>query len=156
MVKYIDMSEKTIATNKKAYHEYFIEETYEAGIELVGSEVKSIRMGAVNLKDSYAAVKNGELVLIGAHISPYEKGSFFNPDPRRTRRLLMHKKEIVRLKSKIEQKGYTLVVTKLYFKDALVKAEVALAKGKELYDKRQSLKEKQVKRDVARAMSQWK
>ena len=156
MVKYIDMSEKTIATNKKAYHEYFIEETYEAGIELVGSEVKSIRMGAVNLKDSYAAVKNGELILIGAHISPYEKGSFFNPDPRRSRRLLMHKKEIVRLKSKIEQKGYTLVVTKLYFKDALVKAEVALAKGKELYDKRQSLKEKQVKRDVARAMSQWK
>lgn len=156
MVKYIDMKERTIASNKKAYHDYFIEETFEAGIELVGSEVKSVRMGAVNLKDSYAAVKNGELVLVGAHISPYAKGSYFNPDPRRTRRLLMHKKEIVRLKSKVEQKGYTLVVTRLYFKDALVKAEVALAKGKELYDKRQALKEKQVKRDVARAISKWK
>lgn len=150
------MSEKTVATNKKAYHEYFIEETFEAGIELVGSEVKSVRMGSVNLKDSYATVKNGELLLVGAHISPYEKGSYFNPDPRRARRLLMHKKEIVRLKSKIEQKGYTLVVTRLYFKNALVKAEVALAKGKELYDKRKTLKEKQVKRDVARAMSEWR
>ena len=150
------MSEKTVATNKKAYHDYFIEETYEAGIELVGSEVKSIRKGAVNLKDSYAAVKDGELYLYNAHISPYEKGSFFNPDPRRRRRLLMHKKEITRLKSKTEQKGYTLVVTKLYFKDSLVKAEVALAKGKELYDKRKTLKEKQIKRDVARALNGWR
>ncbi len=150
------MSEKTVATNKKAYHDYFIEETYEAGIELVGSEVKSIRKGAVNLKDSYAAVKDGELYLYNAHISPYEKGSFFNPDPRRRRRLLMHKKEITRLKSKTEQKGYTLVVTRLYFKDSLVKAEVALAKGKELYDKRKTLKEKQIKRDVARALNGWR
>ncbi len=147
------MSEKVVATNKKAYHEYFIEETFEAGIELVGSEVKSIRKGAVNLKDSYAAVKDGELILYNAHISPYEKGSFFNPDPRRKRRLLMHKKEIVRLKSKTEQKGYTLVVTKIYFKNALVKAEVALAKGKELFDKRKTLKEKQIKRDVERALN---
>ena len=150
------MSEKTVATNKKAYHDYFIEETYEAGIELVGSEVKSIRKGAVNLKDSYAAVKDGELYLYNAHISPYEKGSFFNPDPRRRRRLLIHKKEITRLKSKTEQKGYTLVVTRLYFKDSLVKAEVALAKGKELYDKRKTLKEKQIKRDVARALNGWR
>ena len=150
------MSEKTVATNKKAYHDYFIEESYEAGIELVGSEVKSIRKGAVNLKDSYAAVKDGELYLYNAHISPYEKGSFFNPDPRRRRRLLMHKKEITRLKSKTEQKGYTLVVTRLYFKDSLVKAEVALAKGKELYDKRKTLKEKQIKRDVARALNGWR
>lgn len=150
------MSEKTVATNKKAYHDYFIEETYEAGIELVGSEVKSIRKGAVNLKDSYAAVKDGELYLYNAHVSPYEKGSFFNPDPRRRRRLLMHKKEITRLKSKTEQKGYTLVVTRLYFKDSLVKAEVALAKGKELYDKRKTLKEKQIKRDVARALNGWR
>ena len=147
------MSEKVVATNKKAYHDYFIEETFEAGIELVGSEVKSIRKGAVNLKDSYAAVKDGELILYNAHISPYEKGSFFNPDPRRKRRLLMHKKEIVRLKSKTEQKGYTLVVTKIYFKNALVKAEVALAKGKELFDKRKTLKEKQIKRDVERALN---
>ena len=153
MVKYIDMSEKTIATNKKAYHDYFIEETYEAGIELVGSEVKSIRSGAINLKDSYAAVKNGELLLYNAHISPYAKGSFFNPDPRRPRRLLMHKREIVRLKSKTEQKGYTLVVTRVYFKNALVKAEVGLAKGKELYDKRKTLKEKQIKRDVERELN---
>ena len=136
------MNGKIIATNKKAYHDYFIEETFEAGIELVGSEVKSIRMGAVNLKDSFATVKNGELILTNAHISPYEKGSYFNPEPRRDRRLLMHKKEIIRLKSKVEQKGYTLVVTKIYFKNALVKAEVALARGKELFDKRRSLKEK--------------
>lgn len=155
MIKLKNMSIKVVATNKKAYHEYFIEETYEAGIELVGSEVKSIRKGALNLKDSYAIVKNGELFLMNAHISPYEKGSFFNPDARRTRRLLMHKKEIVRLKSKVEQKGYTLVVTKIYFKDALVKAEVALAKGKELYDKRRTLKEKQQKRDTMRALASY-
>ena len=150
------MSEKTVATNRKAYHDYFIEETFEAGIELVGSAVKSVRGGAVNLKDSYAAVKDGELILFNAFISPYEKGSFFNPDPRRKRRLLMHKKEIVRLKTKTEQKGYTLIVTRIYFKNALVKAEVALAKGKELYDKRKTLKEKQVKRDVERALNGWR
>lgn len=148
------MNGKIIATNKKAYHDYFIEETFEAGIELVGSEVKSIRMGAVNLKDSFATVKNGELILTNAHISPYEKGSYFNPEPRRDRRLLMHKKEIIRLKSKVEQKGYTLVVTKIYFKNALVKAEVALARGKELFDKRRSLKEKQQERDIRRALSE--
>lgn len=148
------MNGKIIATNKKAYHDYFIEETFEAGIELVGSEVKSIRQGAVNLKDSYATVKNGELILTNAHISPYEKGSYFNPEPRRDRRLLMHKKEIIRLKSKVEQKGYTLVVTKIYFKNALVKAEVALARGKELFDKRRALKEKQQERDIRRALSE--
>ena len=148
------MNGKIIATNKKAYHDYFIEETFEAGIELVGSEVKSIRMGAVNLKDSFATVKNGELILTNAHISPYEKGSYFNPEPRRDRRLLMHKKEIIRLKSKVEQKVYTLVVTKIYFKNALVKAEVALARGKELFDKRRSLKEKQQERDIRRALSE--
>ena len=148
------MNGKIIATNKKAYHDYFIEETFEAGIELVGSEVKSIRQGAVNLKDSYATLKNGELILTNAHISPYEKGSYFNPEPRRDRRLLMHKKEIIRLKSKVEQKGYTLVVTKIYFKNALVKAEVALARGKELFDKRRALKEKQQERDIRRALSE--
>ena len=145
---------KIVAKNSKAFHDYFIEETFEAGIELVGSEVKSIRQGAVNLKDSYATVKNGELILTNAHISPYEKGSYFNPEPRRDRRLLMHKKEIIRLKSKVEQKGYTLVVTKIYFKNALVKVEVALARGKELFDKRRALKEKQQERDIRRALSE--
>ena len=146
-------TEKVIATNKKAYHDFFIEDTFEAGIELVGSEVKSLRNGGVNLKDSFAIIKNGELYLINAHISPYNKGSFYNPDPRRDRRLLMHKREIVRLKGKVEQKGYALIVTKLYFKQSLVKAELALAKGKEAHDKRDALKEKQQKRDIARALA---
>lgn len=147
---------KVIATNKKAYHDFFIEETYEAGIQLVGSEVKSLRGGGVNLKDSFAVIKNGEIFLVNAHISPYKMGSYFNPEPRRDRRLLMHKKEIARLQGKVEQKGYTLVVTKIYFKDALVKVELALAKGKELHDKRRALKEKQVNRDVARAMADYR
>ena len=147
-------SEKVIATNKKAYHDFFIEDTFEAGIELVGSEVKSLRNGGVNLKDSFAIIKNGELFLINAHISPYNKGSFYNPEPRRDRRLLMHKREIARLRGKVEQKGYALVVTKIYFKESLVKVELALAKGKEAHDKRQALKEKQVKRDVSRALAE--
>ncbi len=145
--------EKTIATNKKAYHDYFIEDTFEAGIVLTGSEVKSARLGQVNLKDSYAVIKNGELLLLGLYISPYEKGSFFNPDARRTRKLLMHKKEIQKLKQKTEQKGYTIVVTKLYFKQALLKAEVALAKGKELHDKRETLKRRQQEMDIKRALA---
>ena len=149
-------SMSVIATNKKAYHEYFIEETFEAGIQLVGSEVKSLRCGGANLKDSFAIIRDGEIFLINAHISPYKMGSYFNPDPRRDRRLLMHKREIARLKGKVEQKGYTLVVTKLYFKQSLVKAELALAKGKELYDKRRSLKEKQLNREAQRALSDYR
>ncbi len=145
-----------VATNKKAYHEFFIEETFEAGIQLAGSEVKSIRNGGVNLKDSFAIVKNGELFLINAHISPYKMGSFYNPDPRRDRRLLMHKKEIDRLAGKVQQKGYSIVVTKMYFKQSLVKVEVALAKGKELHDKRNALKEKQLNREVSRALADYK
>ena len=145
--------EKTIATNKKAYHDYFIEDTFEAGIVLAGSEVKSARLGQVNLKDSYAVIKNGELLLLGLHITPYEKGSFFNPDARRTRKLLMHKAEIRKLKQKTEQKGYTIVVTKLYFKQALLKAEVALARGKELHDKRETLKRRQQEMDIKRALA---
>lgn len=145
--------EKTIATNKKAYHDFFIEDTFEAGIVLTGSEVKSARLGQVNLKDSYAVIKNGELLLLGLHITPYEKGSFFNPDARRTRKLLMHKAEIRKLKQKIEQKGYTVVVTKLYFKQALLKAEVALARGKELHDKRETLKRRQQEMDIKRALA---
>ncbi len=145
--------EKTIATNKKAYHDFFIEDTFEAGIVLTGSEVKSARLGQVNLKDSYAVIKNGELLLLGLHITPYEKGSFFNPDARRTRKLLMHKAEIRKLKQKTEQKGYTIVVTKLYFKQALLKAEVALARGKELHDKRETLKRRQQEMDIKRALA---
>lgn len=148
--------QRLVATNKKAYHDYFIEETYEAGIQLVGSEVKSIRMGGINLKDSYAFIKNGELILSNVHISPYKMGSYFNEDPRRDRRLLMHKREIDKLRGKVEQKGYTIVATKVYFKNSLVKIEIALAKGKELHDKRQALKEKQQKRDVMRELSNYK
>ena len=146
-------SDSTVATNKKAYHDYFIEDTFEAGIVLVGSEVKSARLGQVNLKDSYAIVKDGELLLLGLHISPYEKGSFFNPDARRTRKLLLHKKEILKIKQKTEQKGYTVVVTRLYFKQALLKAEVALARGKELHDKRETLKKRQQEMDIKRALA---
>lgn len=145
-----------VATNKKAYHEFFIEETFEAGIQLVGSEVKSIRNGGVNLKDSFAIVKNGELFLINAHISPYKMGSFYNPDPRRERRLLMHKREIDRIAGKVQQKGYSIVVTKMYFKQSLVKVEVALAKGKELHDKRNALKEKQLNREVSRTLADYR
>lgn len=144
-----------VATNKSAYHEYFIEETFEAGIQLVGSEVKSIRGGSVNLKDSFVLVRNGELFLLNAHVSPYKMGNRFNPDPKRERRLLMHKREIDRLAGKAERKGYTIVVTKMYFKNSLVKVEVALARGKELHDKRAALKEKQAARDMARAMADY-
>ena len=144
----------TIVQNKKAYHDYFIEDTFEAGIALCGSEVKSVRLNNVNLKDSYAVIKNGEVFLVGAHISPYEKGSHFNPDSKRMRRLLLHKAEILKLKQKVQEKGYTLVVTRLYFKDALVKAEVALAKGKEGQDKRRQIKEREEKRNIQRIIKE--
>lgn len=149
------MSIKIIATNKKAYHDYFIEDTYEAGIVLVGSEVKSVRLGQVNLKDSYCIVKGGNLELVNAHISPYEKGSFFNVDARRTRKLLMHKAEIDKLRGKVEIKGFTLVPTKLYFKQGLVKVEIGLAKGKELHDKRQALADKDMKRSLERQLKNY-
>lgn len=149
------MSIKIIATNKKAYHDYFIEDTYEAGIVLVGSEVKSVRLGQVNLKDSYCIVKNGNLELVNAHISPYEKGSFFNVDARRTRKLLMHKVEIDKLRGKVEIKGFTLVPTKMYFKQGLVKVEVGLAKGKELHDKRKTLADKDMKRSLERQLKNY-
>lgn len=145
---------KIIARNKKAFHDYFIEDTYEAGIELVGSEVKSIRQGSINLKDSFAIIRNNQVFLINVHISPYNKGSYYNPDPKRDRRLLLKKQEIARLKGKVEQKGYTLVATKAYFKGSLVKVEIGVAKGKELYDKRRTLKEKVQKRDIERALKE--
>ena len=147
--------EKVVATNKKAYHDYFVEETYEAGIALVGSEVKSIRQGAVNFKDSYAFVKNGEVLLMGAHISPYEKGSFFNTDPYRTRKLLLNKGEINKIRGKIEIKGYTLVPLKMYFKKALVKVELGICKGKHLYDKRQTIKAREEDRKMERIKKEY-
>ena len=143
---------KLITTNKKAYHDYYIEETYEAGIVLVGSEVKSIRVNGANLKDSYISIKNGEVLLIGSHIAPYEKGSVFNVQAKRDRKLLLNKNEINKLRGKVEQKGYTIVATKMYFKQSLVKLEIALAKGKELHDKRQALADKQAKRDIERQL----
>ncbi len=147
--------DKIVATNKKAYHDYFVEDTYEAGIVLVGCEVKSIRQGGVNLRDSFVIIKNGEAFLIGAHISPYKMGSYFNPDPRRTRKLLLNKYEINRLRGKVEQKGYTLVPLKIYFKGALVKIELGVCKGKELHDKRAAIKDKENKRNLERVMKEY-
>ncbi|MCR5615132.1 MAG: SsrA-binding protein SmpB [Saccharofermentans sp.] len=147
-----DRGIKIIAENRKAFHDYFIEEKYECGIVLSGTEVKSLRAGKVNLKDSYCQVKNNELWLIGVNISPYEHGNRFNLDPMRNRKLLMHRNEITRLFSKTKLDGLTLVPTKCYFKDGKVKFEIGLAKGKKDYDKRDTIAEKQAKRDIDRAM----
>ena len=143
---------KVIAKNSKAYHDYFIEEKYEAGIELAGTEVKSIRLGNVNLKDSFCIIKEGQLTVHGMHISPYEKGNIFNKDPRRPRRLLMHKREIMRLFGRIKQDGYSLIPLTIYFKGPRVKIELGLAKGKKLYDKRESSAKRDDKREMDRAM----
>jgi SsrA-binding protein len=142
---------KAIAQNKKAYHDYHIEETLEAGISLTGTEVKSLRVGRANLRDSYAAVEEGELWLIGVHISPYEQGNIFNHDPLRKRKLLVHSRELRRMYGKVKVSGYTLVPTKLYFKDGRAKVEIGLAKGKTTYDKRQTLAKKEADRDIQRA-----
>ena len=141
-------SVKVVAKNSKAYHDYFIEDKYEAGIELAGAEVKSIRLGHVNLKDSFCVVKDGEMSVIGMHISPYEKGNIFNKDPLRVRRLLLHKYEIMKLNGKIAEKGYTLVPLQVYFKGSLVKVEVGLARGKKLYDKRADIAKKDQRREL--------
>lgn len=146
------MGIKQIAQNKKAYHDYFIEDKYEAGIELSGTEVKSIRMGKVNIKDSYINYRNGEMFIFGMHISPYEKGNIFNKDPIRTRRLLLHKREINKIFGLMQRQGYTVVPTSCYFKDSLVKVEIALAKGKKLYDKRDTEAKKSADRDMSRAL----
>jgi SsrA-binding protein len=143
---------KIITQNKKAWHEYFVEETYEAGIELFGTEVKSLRAGTVNLKDSYCSIDDGELFVRQMHVSPYEHGNIFNRDPLRPRRLLMHKKEILKLFGLVAQKGYTLVPLQLYFKGSHVKVQVGLCRGKKLYDKRDSAAEKQANRDIDRQM----
>ncbi|MBZ4663015.1 MAG: smpB [Caloramator sp.] len=139
---------KTLAENRKARHDYFIEETYEAGIELVGTEVKSVKLGKANLKDSYAEVKNGEIFVYNLHISPYEKGNIFNKDPLRPRKLLMHKSEIRRLAGLVSQKGYTLIPLSLYQTRGLVKMQLALAKGKKLYDKREDIAKKDAMREI--------
>ena len=145
---------KEITQNRKARHDYFVEETYEAGIELAGTEVKSLRAGTCNLKDSFCSVKKGELFLIGAHISPYDKGNIFNKDPLRPRRLLMHKREIMTLFGKVKQDGYALIPISVYFKDSRVKVEIGLCKGKKLYDKRDDAAKKDAKRQIDRAMKE--
>ena len=141
---------KLIANNKKAYHDYFIEEKYEAGIVLVGTEVKSLRMGKCSLKESFLRIEKGEVWIYGMHISPYEKGNIFNKDPLRIRKLLLHEVEIRKIGAKIAQKGYTLVPLQVYFKGSLVKVEIALARGKNLYDKRDDAAKKDVKRELER------
>lgn len=143
---------KTVAQNKKAWHDYFVEEKYEAGIELFGTEVKSIRAGAVNLKDSYCDIKNGEIFVVGMHISPYEHGNIYNRDPLRKRKLLMHKKEILKLHGLVAQKGVALIPLALYFSGSHVKMEVGLCRGKKLYDKRDSAAQKDADREIDRRM----
>ena len=143
---------KIIAQNKKAWHDYFVDEKYEAGIALYGTEVKSVRAGAVNLKDSYCSIKNGEIFVVGMHISPYEKGNIFNREPLRDKKLLMHKREIMKLGGLVTQKGYTLVPLSLYFSGKNVKVEIGLCRGKKLYDKRDALAQKQAGREMDRRM----
>jgi SsrA-binding protein len=145
---------KTITKNKKAYHDYFIEETMEAGIELSGTEVKSIRNGAVNLKDAWCSIDAGEVFVNGMHISPYEKGNIFNREPTRPRRLLLHKKEILRLFGKMKQQGYTLIPISLYFKNSLVKVQLGLCRGKKLYDKREDAARRDMKREAERYLKE--
>lgn len=149
-----DRKNRTLAENRKARHDFFIEEVYEAGIELIGTEVKSIRLGKANLKESYAEIKNGELFIVGMHISPYEMGNIYNRDPLRTRRLLLHKAEIEKLHQLSQRDGYTLIPLSLYLKNGRVKMAVAVAKGKKNYDKRDALLEKAHKRDVAREVKE--
>ena len=143
-------SKKLIANNKKAYHEYFLEEKYEAGIALHGTEVNSLRMGKCSIKEAFVRIENDEVIIYQMHISPYEKGNIFNRDPLRPKKLLMHKAEINKLKAKIAEKGYTLVPVEVYFKGSLVKVEIALAKGKKLYDKRADIAKKDMRREAER------
>lgn len=143
---------KIIAQNKKAFHDYFVEEKYEAGISLCGTEVKSIRAGGVNLKDSYCSFEGGEIFVTGMHISPYEHGNIFNREPRRDRKLLMHRREIMKLQGLVQQKGYTLVPLSLYFSRGYIKVEIGLCRGKKLYDKRDADAKRQADRDMDRHM----
>ena len=141
---------RLIANNKKAYHDYFIEEKYEAGIALAGTEVKSLRMGKCSIKESFLRIEKGEVYIYGMHISPYEKGNIFNKDPLRVRKLLLHDYEIRKLQNQIKEKGYTLVPLQVYFKNILVKVEIGLARGKKLYDKRQDIAKKDQRREAQR------
>ena len=143
-------AQKLIANNKKAFHDYFIDETYEAGVALHGTEVKSMRMGKCSIKESFIRIENGEVFVYGMHVSPYEKGNIFNKDPLRVKKLLMHKYEINKLAGKIAEKGYTLVPLQVYFKEGKVKVEVGLARGKKLYDKREDIAKKDVRRETER------
>ncbi len=143
---------KTIATNRQVRHEYFVEESFEAGIELCGTEVKSLRQAGVNLKDSWCDIERGELFVKQMHISPYEKGNIFNKDPMRPRRLLMHKREILRLFGLMKQQGYTIIPLSIYFKDSRVKVQVGLCKGKKMHDKRDDMAKRDAKRDIERAL----
>ncbi len=145
---------KTITTNKKAFHDYFVEESIEAGIELTGTEVKSIRQGAVNLKDAWCSIDDGEMYVKGMHISPYEKGNIFNREPLRVRRLLLHKREIMRLLGLVKQQGLTLIPLSLYFKGSMVKVQLGVCKGKKLYDKRAVAAQKAANRDIERALKE--
>lgn len=145
---------KIVAQNKKAYHDYFVEEKYEAGIELFGTEVKSIRKGTLNLKDSWCSIVDGEIFVNGMHVSPYEQGNIFNKDPMRVRRLLMHKREIEKLFSLTKQQSYTLIPLSVYFTGSRVKVEVGLCKGKKLYDKREDAAKRSAKRDIERALKE--
>ena len=148
-----DNTEKTVSQNKKAYHDYFVEETYEAGLELYGTEVKSIREGRVNLKDSWCHIKDGEIFAYGMHISPYEKGNIFNRDPLRPKKLLMHKKEINKLFGLIKQQGYAIIPLSVYFVRGRAKLKIGLCKGKKLYDKREDAAKKSANREIERNMS---
>ena len=141
---------KLVANNKKAYHDYFIEEKYEAGIALAGTEVKSLRMGRCSIKEAFIRIENGEVWVYGMHVSPYEKGNIFNKDPLRPRKLLLHKKEIWKLLGKMKEKGYTLVPLQVYFKEGKAKVEIGLAKGKKLYDKREDIAKKDQRREAER------
>ncbi len=150
----ISVETKTIATNKKAFHEYYVLESYETGIALSGTEIKSIRQGGVNLKDAWCSIDNGEMIVKQMHISPYEKGNIFNKPPTRNRKLLMHKKEIMRLLGLVKEQGITLVPLYLYFKGSLVKLQLGVCKGKKLYDKREVAAKKSAERDMARAIKE--
>lgn len=143
-------SKKLIANNKKARHDYFLEEFYEAGISLHGTEVKSLRMGKCSIKEAFIRIENGEVIVYGMHISPYEKGNIFNKDPLRVRKLLLHRYEINKIEAKLKEKGLTLVPLKVYFKDSLVKVEIGMARGKKLYDKRQDIAKKDQRREAER------
>jgi SsrA-binding protein len=145
---------KLVANNKKAYHDFFIDDKYETGIELFGTEVKSIRMGKCSIKESFVRIEKGEVYIYGMHINPYEKGNIFNKDPLRVRKLLLHKTEINKLAAKIAEKGYTLVPLQVYFKGSLVKVEIGLARGKKLYDKRDDIAKKDQRREVEREFKQ--